>query len=98
MDPTTAVVLLVIVANVVVWQLINRRRGRLSLRLPPRRRRWLFGSLHVIAVLLLVGSGIIAQACLTTDTGGGVNFAEGGNGRDLDTEFLWRSGLIGGRH
>ena len=51
----------------------------------------------VIAVLLLVGSGVIAQACWTTDTGGGVNFAEGGNGRGLDTELLWRSGLIGGR-
>ncbi len=89
MDTTTAVVLL-IVANIVVWWLANRRRDRLNRRLPPLRRRAFFGrigvvmprivgsprvTLYVIAVLLLVGSGIIAQACWTTDTEGGVNMA-----------------------
>ena len=87
MDTTTALVLLLIAANVAVWRLTNRRRDRLNRRLPPLRRRAFFGSLYVIAVLLLIGSGIIAQACWTTDTGGGVNFAEGGNGRGLDTEL-----------
>ena len=82
MDPT---VLILIVANVVMWRLTKRRRDRLNRRLPPPPRRVFVGSLCVIAVLLLVGSGIIALARWTEDTGGGVNFAKGGDGKGLDT-------------